>query len=166
MSEIVLWIRKTNTQNVVFHVLAPQEKEDGAGVLHLDDLAQIQRIPQELMEVIADWCYVVCSCSTQLIASWTTCHVVLEICKPCSALSDSTYNDKTLHLLLSIWQLLLESCRTEHLLKQQKYIKLIHYILSHPFLLEVEENLLWFSTFSRTCPWMQNVALCHLTEIM
>lgn len=81
-------------------------------------------------------------------------------------LSDSIYNDRTLHLLLSIWQLLLESCRTRHLLKQQKYIKLIHYILSHPFLLELEENLLWFSASCRTWPWMQNVALWCLTEIM
>lgn len=45
MSEIVLWIQKRNKQNAVFPVLAPLEKEDDVGVLHLNDLAQTQRIP-------------------------------------------------------------------------------------------------------------------------
>lgn len=34
-----------------------------------------------------------------------------------------TYNDKTLHLVFAIWQLPLESCRTEHLLKQKNHEK-------------------------------------------
>lgn len=76
------------------------------------------------------------------------------------------YNNKTLLLLLSIRQLLLEPCRTGHLLTQQKYVILIHYILSHPFLLKLDKNLLCFSAFCRTWPWMQNVALWCFTEIM
>lgn len=34
-----------------------------------------------------------------------------------------TYNDKTLHLVFTIWQLPLESCRTEHLLKPKNHEK-------------------------------------------
>ena len=56
MSDIVLWIQKANKQNVVFPVLGPMEKEDDVSVLHHNDLAQIQKIPQELVEVrVVDW---------------------------------------------------------------------------------------------------------------